>query len=101
MEQHGFREVARAMAVDTEQEYALCAIGPGAELFQYYSKKNILLPDDIGQFKDILGKYAKVKCAYFATSHPREPQRDIREFLVQNAEVQRYDASTVFTCCTN
>jgi hypothetical protein len=85
------------MAVDTEQEHALCAIGPGAELFQYYSKKNILFPNDMDQFEHILEKYAEVQCAYFAISHPREPQRDIREFLVQNAEVKRYAKSTVFT----
>jgi hypothetical protein len=97
MEQHGFREAARAMAVESEPEYALCAIGPGAELFQYYSTKPILLPANIGQFADMLENSAGVKCAYIATAHPREPQRDIRDFLVQNAEVQRYARSTVFT----
>jgi hypothetical protein len=99
VEQHGFREAARDMAVDIKQESALCAIGSGAELFQYYSKTNIFLPYDLEQFEQLLEKYSEVKCAYFATSNPREPfrYREIREFLVQNAEVKRYTRSIVFT----
>ena len=97
--QHGFREAARDMAVDVEPERALCAIGSGAELFQYYSGKNIFLPHNMDQFEQILGKYSEVRCAYFDLSNRREPfgYREIREFLVQNAEVKRYAQSIVFT----
>jgi Dolichyl-phosphate-mannose-protein mannosyltransferase len=98
--QHGFREAARDMAADTEQESAACAIGSGAELFQYYSEKNIFLPYDMNQLEHIMQKYPTVKCAYFDDSgNPREPfrYREMREFLVKNAEVKRYGYSLVFT----
>jgi hypothetical protein len=94
----GFRDAVRAMEVDGKEPVALCAIGGGsANLYQYYARKPILLPDTKEEFEQILHQYAEVRCAYFEMQSQPGWQTEIANFLSREATSQKFGNITVFT----
>lgn len=93
----GFRDAVRAMGINVTQPTALCAIGGGAELFQYYSERQIFVPRSMGEFKQIVRRYPEIRCAYRKRWWESSQHTRIGEFLSQNATSQQFQGVVVFT----
>ncbi len=94
--EEGFRNAVKAMEKDLVEQVTFCAIGGGAELFQYYSEKQISVPRSWEEFQDIVGKNGEMRCAY--RRRPWEPSHHtkIGEFLQENAVSHQHQNVTVF-----
>lgn len=94
--EEGFRDAIQAMQTDAIQPIALCAIGGGAELFQYYSETQIFVPRSREEFQQIVERYPEIRCAYRKTWWEPAHHTEIGEFLSQNADLKQCQKVTVF-----
>jgi hypothetical protein len=93
----GFRDAVRAMERDATQSTGFCAIGGGAQLFQYYSERDIVLLASTDRLQQFMEKYPEVRCAYRQRLQDTPERRRMAEFLSQNATAQQIQNVTVFT----
>jgi uncharacterized membrane protein len=92
-----FREAANAMNSDATDSVALCGLGTGSGLFQYYSERKILLPGSMDVFDQMINKYPEIRCAYRKGTFVPVNQQEIVSFLAQHAVSHNFGRTLVFT----
>lgn len=93
-----YHDAVKALTAAASGDIAACAIGLGADIYPYFTNKKILTPNNIGEFKTIIRKYAVVKCAYYERHADRESVLEIVDFLVKHAiSTERYGSIVVYT----
>ncbi len=93
----GFRDAVWNMETDETQLTGFCAIGGGAQLFQYYSERHILVLGSMEEFQQFVERYPEVRCAYRHRLQDKPEHRRIVDFLSENATTQQFQNVTVFT----
>jgi len=92
----GVRDSVRAMESDAGKLSALCAISNGAELFQYYTDRQIIVPNSMEEFEEIIKKHPETRCAFFSSMRIVPRHKEIYDFLAQNAESKKFGKVVVF-----
>jgi mannosyltransferase len=93
----GFRDAVRTMERDATQLTGFCAIGGGAQLFQYYSERDIMVLGSMEGLQQFVERYPEVRCAYRHKLQDTPERRRMIEFLSENATAQQIQNVTVFT----
>jgi hypothetical protein len=99
MEAHGFREAAWAMGAESQdrRSTALCSILGSDELYQYYSRKRIVVVHTIREFEELANRHDETRCAYFVPDRGKAAGNELLEFVTKNSESQLFGRSIVFT----
>ncbi|UCC77913.1 MAG: glycosyltransferase family 39 protein, partial [Anaerolineales bacterium] len=94
--EEGFRDATEVMLLDAGPDTLLCAIGGGAELFQYYSERVVVVPSSVDEFVALQEQNPDIICAYRHTSWTSVAHGTIREMLSQNATSRSFGNIVVF-----
>jgi 4-amino-4-deoxy-L-arabinose transferase-like glycosyltransferase len=94
--EESFRDAAEAMLLDAKPTTLLCAIGGGAELFQYYSDRVVVVPNSVDEFAALQEENPEIRCAYWDTTWTSAAHAQIKEMLSQTATSQRVGSMVVF-----
>lgn len=98
MMEDGFRYGVMALKNYPEAQI-YCAIGQGAELFQYYSNKPILNPTDLAEFCGWIENHDEIVCLYRKGVVVSEVHQQILKFLIQNAQSEKVQ-NVIIYCYT-
>lgn len=93
--EEGIRDASRAMQADAAEGTLFCAIGGGAELFDYYVD-GVVIPDTLRELQQLARRHPEVRCAYRQTSWERREHAEIGRFLAQNAAAETFRNVTLF-----
>jgi hypothetical protein len=92
----GYREAIKMITHDADSTVGLCAIGAGAELFQFYADKQITVPASVTDIEDLLSGFSEIRCVYSPRRWEAPFHTKIAEFLFENAQSQKVGEVFVF-----
>jgi len=96
-EEAQYRNAINALTKNAGTSVTLCVFGSDAEIFQFYTARNYVIPETIEDLDQLVAKSEELRCAYHAAPwNPGEYKRMAAK-LAEIAVPQEFKRMTVYT----
>jgi hypothetical protein len=92
----GIRSAVKSMEQSNLETTSLCAIGNGYELYQYYTNKEIQIPNSYESFNELKRQKNEILCICNTSLTILPKHKEIFEFLQNHALSKRFGNCVVF-----
>ena len=92
----GFRDAVRALEADAPESASLCALGAGAELFQWYASRSLALPKTVNEFQQVARRTPKPRCVYRPASWESRSSAELRRYVEERSTAERFGDIVVY-----
>jgi hypothetical protein len=92
----GFRDGVRALEANTSDGTTLCAIGAGAELFQWYASKPLPLPKTVNELQQVGRRASEVRCIARPASWESRSNAELRRYVEERSTTETYGDIVVY-----
>jgi len=92
----GFRAGVQALEANTSDSTALCAIGAGAELFQWYASKPLPLPKTINELQQVGRRASELRCIARPASWESHSNAELRRYVEERSTTEEYGDIVVY-----
>jgi hypothetical protein len=92
----GFRDAVRALEADAPESASLCALGAGAELFQWYASRSLALPKTVNEFQQVARRTPVLRCVSRPTSWETRSSAELRRYVEERSTAERFGDIVVY-----
>jgi mannosyltransferase len=96
LDDEGLRAGARALTLDADLATTLCAVGAGAELFQWYVDRPLALPKTVNELQRVLRGSEGARCVTRRTSWETRSSAEVRRYLEERSTAERFGDATLY-----
>jgi len=92
----GFRDGVQALEAGAVEGTALCAVGAGAELFQWYAHMSLPLPKTVNELQQVGRRSSELRCIARPASWESRSNTDVRRYVEERSTAERFGDTVVY-----
>jgi mannosyltransferase len=92
----GFRDAVQALEAGADDSAGLCAIGAGAELFQWYAGRSLALPKTVNELQQAARRTSEFRCVHRRASWESRSSAGLRRYVEERSTAETFADVTLY-----